>query len=182
LIEKVKSFISNYSELIRFLGLAFALLLLWVLFSAFFPSELQDAHYFFIKPQADISAFFMRMIGYDIEQEYMVQGCQARLNFVGRGGVCIGTGCSGLELFLLFFGFIFLMKGRLKDKLWFVPLGFLGILILNIIRIVALTMIYYYKPQYLDFNHKYTFLIIVYGAIFGLWVLWINKFANTKET
>ena len=73
------------------------------------------------------------------------------------------------------------MKGRLKDKLWFVPLGFLGILVLNIIRIIALSMIYYHKPQYLDFNHKYTFVIIVYGAIFGLWVLWVNKFANKKE-
>jgi exosortase/archaeosortase family protein len=95
-----------------------------------------------------------------------------------QGPSALAVVCSGLELFLLFFGFILLMKGRLKDKLWFVPLGFLGILVLNIIRIILLSIIYYHTPQYLDFNHKYTFVIIVYGAIFGLWVLWVNKFAN----
>ena len=181
MIEKVKSFILQNRDLIQFLGSAFLLLLVWVLVSAFYPSLVGDMHYIIIKPQADISAFFLRLFGYEIDQDYMVNGCEARLVFAGYGAICVGSGCSGLELFLLFFGFIFLMKGRLKDKLWFVPLGFLGILVLNIMRIIALSMIYYHKPQYLDFNHKYTFVIIVYGAIFGLWVLWVNKFANKKE-
>ena len=181
MIEKVKSFILQNRDLIQFLGSAFLLLLVWVLVSAFYPSLVSDMHYIIIKPQADISAFFLRLFGYEIDQDYMVNGCEARLVFAGYGAICVGSGCSGLELFLLFFGFIFLMKGRLKDKLWFVPLGFLGILVLNIMRIIALSVIYYHKPQYLDFNHKYTFVIIVYGAIFGLWVLWVNEFANKKE-
>ena len=181
MIEKAKLFISQNREVIRFLGSAFILLLAWVLFSAFFPSALQDMHFYVIKPQADISAYFLRLFGYEIDQDYMVNGCEARLVFAGYGSICVGSGCSGLELFILFFGFILLMKGRFLDKLWFVPAGLLGILVLNIIRIVALSVIYYYKPEYLDFNHKYTFVIIVYGAIFGLWVLWVNKFADSKE-
>lgn len=181
MITKAKTFILQHKDLIQFLGLAFLLLLAWVIISSFYPSFIADMHYHIIKPQADISAFFLRLFGYEIDQDYMVNGCEARLVFAGYGGICIGSGCSGLELFILFFGFILLMKGRLKDKLWFVPLGFLGILVLNIIRIVALSAIYYHKPQYLDFNHKYTFVIIVYGAIFGLWVLWVNKFANRKS-
>ena len=162
------------------MGSAFLLLIAWVLVSSFFPAVIQDMHYFIIKPQADISAFFLKLFGYEFLQDYMVNGCEARIVFSGSGSICIGSGCSGLELFLLFFGFILLMRGRLKDKLWFVPLGFLGILILNIIRIVVLCMIYFHKPEYLAFNHKYTFVIIVYGAIFGLWVLWVNKFASRK--
>ncbi len=181
MIEKLKSFVKQNIELIRFLGSAFLLLLIWVLGSAFFPSTIADMHYFIIRPQADISAFFLRLFGYELLQDYMVNGCEARLVFSGSGSICIGSGCSGLELFLLFFGFIMLMRGRLKDKLWFVPLGFIGILVLNIIRIIALSMIYYHHPEYLEFNHKYTFVIIVYGAIFGLWVLWVNKFANRKD-
>jgi exosortase family protein XrtF len=178
LIAKAKHFISENKELIKFLSSAFVLLLLWVLMTSFMPNLVADMHYFIIKPQADISAFFLELFGYMVDQDYMVNGCEARIVFAGAGSICIGSGCSGLELFLLFFGFILLMKGRLKDKLWFVPLGFLGILVLNIIRIILLSIIYYHTPQYLDFNHKYTFVIIVYGAIFGLWVLWVNKFAN----
>ena len=176
----IRKVISENRAVIKFLFLAFLMLLAWVLISAFFPSLIRDMHYFIIKPQADISAYFLNSIGYHAEQDYMVNGCEALLIFSGHGHICIGSGCSGLELFILFFGFILLMKGRLKDKLWFVPLGFFGILVLNIIRIIALSIIYYHKPQYLDFNHKYTFVIIVYGAIFGLWVLWVNKFADKK--
>ena len=180
-MKSITSFISQNISALRFLGLAFILLLAWVLFSSFLPSVVQDMHYFIIKPQADICAFFMRIFGYEIDQDYMVNGCEARLVFPGHGAICVGSGCSGLELFLLFLGFILLMRGRFLNKLWFIPLGFLGILVLNIIRIIALSIIYYHAPEYLDFNHKYTFVIIVYGAIFGLWVLWVNKFANTKE-
>ena len=181
-MASLKSILKENRELVKFLGLAFLLLLAWVLVTAFFPSFVADMHYYIIKPQADISAYFLRLFGYVLDQDYMVNGCEARLVFAGKGSICIGSGCSGLELFLLFFGFILLMRGRLADKLWFVPLGFLGILILNIIRITALSAIYYHYPQYLDFNHKYTFVIIVYGAIFGLWVLWVNKFAKTFES
>jgi exosortase family protein XrtF len=178
LISKVKTLIAANKSLIRFLVFAFLLLFGWVFFASFFPSAVADLHYFVIRPQADICAYFLKLMGYDLVQEYMVADCEAVLTFPNNGFICIGKGCSGLELFLLFFGFIFLMKGRLVDKLWFVPLGALAILVLNIIRIIALSVIYYHHPEYLEFNHKYTFVIIVYGAIFGLWVLWINKFAN----
>jgi exosortase family protein XrtF len=180
-IASLRTFFNQNKELIRFLASAFFLLLLWVLMTTFFPSVVADMHYHIIKPQADISAFFLRMFGYVVDQDYMVNGCEARLVFAGEGSLCIGSGCSGLELFILFFGFILLMRGRLQDKLWFIPLGFAGILLLNIIRIMLLSVIFYHTPQYLHFNHKYTFVIIVYGAIFGLWVLWVNKFADRNN-
>ena len=159
MIQKTKILFQNNRDLIQFLGLAFLLLLAWVLISAFAPSFIADLHYYVIKPQADISASFLRLFGYEIDQDYMVNGCEARFVFAGHGSVCIGSGCSGLELFILFIGFILLMKGRIIDKLWFVPLGLIGILILNIIRIISLSVIYYHKPEYLDFNHKYTFIL-----------------------
>ena len=173
----IRHFYSENRDLIRFLGSAFVLLMLWVLATTFFPAFINKVHYYIIVPQADISAMVLRWFGYIVDQDYMVNGCEARLAFAGTGAICIGTGCSGLELFVLFVGFIMLMPGLVKDKLWFIPLGFLAILVLNIIRIIILSIIYYHTPEYLDFNHKYTFVIIVYGAIFGLWVLWVTKFA-----
>lgn len=178
---KTKTFVDANKGLIKFLSLAFLLLFGWVYFSSFYPSAVADMHYFIIRPQADISAYFLKLFGYELVQDYMIADCEARLVFPDHGFICIGSGCSGLELFLLFFGFIFVMRGRLIDKLWFIPLGSLAILILNIIRIIALSAIYYHHPEYLEFNHKYTFVVIVYGAIFGLWVLWVNKFATKSS-
>jgi hypothetical protein len=63
------------------------------------PNLVADMHYFIIKPQADISAFFLELFGYVVDQDYMVNGCEARIVFAGAGAICIGSGCSGLELF-----------------------------------------------------------------------------------
>lgn len=167
--------------LIKFLSLSFLILFFWVLFTSLFPSAIAKMHYFIIRPQTDISAYILNHIGYDITQEYMPNDVEARIIFPEKGFVAVGSGCSGLELFLLFFFFIFLMRGRTLDKLWFVPLGMLGILVLNIIRITVLSIIFYHHREYLAFNHKYTFVIVVYGAIFGLWILWINKFAGRTD-
>ena len=151
--DKIRSFYHENKALIRFLSSAFVLYILWVVASTFFQDFVYDMHYHIIKPQADISAFFLRLMGYEIDQDYMVNGCEARLVFAGHGSICVGTNCSGLELFLLFFGFILLMPGRWIDKLWYIPAGFLAILLLNIIRIISLGIIYYHAPEYLDFNH-----------------------------
>jgi len=180
--EKLRPFFNHFRKFLKFLGLAFLLLISWVVISTYLPEIIHTAHFSIIKPQADISAFFLRLLGHEFNQEYMVYGCEARLVFQEHGSICIGTGCSGLELFLVFFGFILLMKGDWKNKLWFVPMGFLGILILNIIRIITLCLFFIHAPQYVQFNHKYTFVIIVYVAIFGLWILWANKFANKKQS
>ena len=38
-----------------------------------------------------------------------------------------------------------------------------------------------YNYYYLDFNHTYTFTFIAYSVVFGLWMLWVNKFSKTKK-
>ena len=180
-LNRLKQFIKEYSHLFRFLGLALLLLLIWVLINSLFPEWVSDLNYAIIKPQANASAGMLRLLGYQIDQDFLVNGCDARIIINNRASICVGPGCSGLELFLIFAGFILLFRGNLRNKLWFMPLGLFLILVLNILRIVALSLIAYHKPEYLDFNHKYTFVIIVYGAIFLLWLIWVNHFATKHE-
>lgn len=92
--------------------------------------------------------------------------------------VGVGRGCNALELFVLFAGFIIAFPGSLKHKLWFIPLGVVLIHFLNVVRVAALAMIQFKAPQYLDFNHRYTFTFIVYGVIFLLWVIWVKKISK----
>lgn len=89
--------------------------------------------------------------------------------------------CNALVLFVLFAGFVISFPGYWKQKLWFIPAGMVAIWLVNICRVIALILIQIYHPSYLYFNHKYTFTILVYGFIFGLWMLWVKKFANTPS-
>lgn len=99
----------------------------------------------------------------------------------GSNGVWIGGPCNGITLMFLFAIFVIAYPGSTKNKLWYVPLGVLIVHAINIIRIIALALIANYNYEYLDFNHTYTFTFLAYSAVFGLWMLWVNKFSNTKK-
>ena len=98
----------------------------------------------------------------------------------GSNGVFIGTPCNGIELMALFSGFVLIFPGNWKNKLWFIPLGLLIIHLLNIARVLALAIIAKVAPETLDFNHKYTFTLILYSLVFLGWVVWVKKFSAKK--
>ncbi|MBK7666239.1 MAG: archaeosortase/exosortase family protein [Sphingobacteriaceae bacterium] len=95
----------------------------------------------------------------------------------GSTGVWVGASCNALTLFFLFAVFVFAYPGHQKNKIWFIPIGIITIHILNIFRVVALALLSLYKPEYLEFNHTYTFTFIVYCYIFLLWMIWVNKYS-----
>ena len=99
----------------------------------------------------------------------------------GTHGLWVGDPCNGITLFALFVGFIIAYPGKIKNKLWFIPLGLLSIHIINILRIVSLCLIVLYKPDSLAFNHTYTFTILVYAYVFWLWLIWSNKYSNQSK-
>ena len=77
--------------------------------------------------------------------------------------------CNGLELMVLYLGFLVCFPAPLKRKLIFGAAGCLLICILNVIRCSALVGIYLHHRAYLDFSHHFAFQLIVYLVIFLLW-------------
>ena len=98
----------------------------------------------------------------------------------GSNGVWIGSNCNAITLFTLFSVFIIAYPGQQKAKWWFIPAGIVAIHLLNILRVVGLAFLSLKAPEYLDFNHTYTFTFIIYGFIFYLWMLWINRFSHAE--
>lgn len=100
----------------------------------------------------------------------------------GSNGVWVGSNCNAITLFTLFSVFIITYPGNQKNKLWFIPLGILAIHLLNILRVTALALIANAYPEYLNFNHTYTFTFLVYAFIFFLWMVWVNRFSVKVQT
>lgn len=99
----------------------------------------------------------------------------------GSHGVYIGVPCNGLELIALFTCFIVIFKGSWKTKVWYVPLGIAIVHLLNICRIFALILIENYNPEALEFNHKYTFTVILYLFVFMGWMIWVKKYSRLDD-
>lgn len=99
----------------------------------------------------------------------------------GSHGVWIGGPCNGITLMSLFAVFVIAYPGSFKYKLWYILIGMLIVHVVNLIRIIALALIANYSPQYLEFNHTYTFTFLAYSVVFGLWMLWANKYSKKES-
>lgn len=153
---------------------AAGLYLAWYLFYELYLTPHTRANLYMIDILISHSSPVIEWLGFPlIERPY--DEIYRTMGVDGSNGVWIGDSCNGLTLFSTFAIFIISWPGPWKRKLWYIPLGILVIHLLNVMRITTLSIIAYYHPDWLDFNHSYTFQILVYLAIFLLWMLWANK-------
>lgn len=120
-----------------------------------------------------ISKKILNAFGYEVERE----GLRV-IKIVGSPGVFLGDNCDGIALFALFSIFIIAFPGKIRAKLFYIPIGILIIHFLNTLRVVILAIIILYSYEWTEFNHTYTFTIIIYGCIFLMWLYWINKYSG----
>jgi exosortase/archaeosortase family protein len=91
--------------------------------------------------------------------------------------------CDGLELMVLYAGFIICFSGFWIRKLVFIVLGIIGLFAINILRSGLLGIISLQFPIHFEFAHKYFFNLVVYGFTFLLWMFYISssKLKRTKS-
>lgn len=89
----------------------------------------------------------------------------------------IVEGCNALSVIILFVSFVFAFTGKFKQTIFFVIIGSLVIHVFNIIRIVLLSMAIFHFNQYQEILHSVIFPLFIYGIVFVLWVVWVNKFS-----
>lgn len=96
----------------------------------------------------------------------------------GVAAVVVFPACNGLVLYAVFSGFVLAFPGSWWRKAWFIPAGIALIWCLNVLRVAALAINHHYAHQSVNFNHHYTFNFVVYGCIFGLWMLWARRLSS----
>lgn len=146
----------------------------------------------FVKPHTQIdeklisliianAGFILKLFGFTVYQSTEDRDLQL-IGVDGAHPIWIGTPCNALTLFMFFALFVIAFPGSIKRKLWFIPIGIVIIHLANVLRVVALTVINYHAPQYVEFNHIYTFTILVYSIIFLLWMWWVNSSLKEIKT
>lgn len=93
----------------------------------------------------------------------------------------IVEGCNGLSIIILFLSFIVAFSGKLKTTFFYILAGSVLIYVVNLLRIVILTIGLYHFPQYEDILHTVIFPAIIYGLVFLLWIFWVNRFSKLNQ-
>lgn len=93
----------------------------------------------------------------------------------GVDAVDIARQCNGLELIVLYLGFLLCVPTNFKRLLAYSVVGAIVIYILNIFRTAALAAMFEQSHEMADFAHHYLFKIIIYAVVFLGWVLYLKK-------
>lgn len=95
--------------------------------------------------------------------------------------IAINESCSGFKQMLQVLILFLLFPGPWKHKLWYIPAGMLAMFITNILRVVILSAVMIHWPQQWDFIHLWILRPFYYVVIFGLWVLWVERFGGMRK-
>jgi exosortase family protein XrtF len=96
------------------------------------------------------------------------------IGIYGNPGIEVVDGCNGIAAMGLFLGFILAYPGSWKNRLSFSIIGICAIYIINLVRIVILTITQAEWSAFFDFTHDYSTTTIFYISIFLLWMIWVN--------
>ena len=86
-------------------------------------------------------------------------------------------GCNALSVIVLFISFVIAFTGKFQKTVFFVLIGSVIVHIFNILRIALLCVSIYHYPKWEHILHGVIFPLIIYGIVFLLWVLWVNKYS-----
>jgi exosortase/archaeosortase family protein len=94
----------------------------------------------------------------------------------GENTLRVATACNGLEIMILYAGFLFCFPAVRSSRRWSFLVAGLGIIfLLNIVRCALLVWIFIRYRQYLDFSHHFAFTFIVYSCVFLLWYKYAKR-------
>ena len=177
--------VRKYSAVIRFiftfLGTYLLLAFLYNLYLQYFTSDTYYpdyiTHLVALQSEAVVSA-----LGYDSK---VISGfpeatmhLMVNEKFVAR----IIEGCNAVSIIILFVSFMLAFFGKWKTTLIFILAGAVLIYVTNILRIALMAVGIYELPRYAHFLHTVMFPLIIYGAVFILWVIWIGIYSKQVKT
>ncbi|MUU77988.1 exosortase family protein XrtF [Winogradskyella endarachnes] len=90
-------------------------------------------------------------------------------------------GCNAISIIILFLSFIVAFAGKLKTTILYGLAGSIIIYAFNLIRIVILSVGLYNYPWRKDILHNVIFPMLIYGTVFLLWMIWVNRFSKIKK-
>lgn len=87
-------------------------------------------------------------------------------------------GCNAVSIIILFVSFIIAFASRFKTTLFYCLAGSIIIYAFNLFRIVVLSVGLYHYPWRKEILHNVVFPLLIYGTVFILWMIWVNRFAK----
>ncbi len=163
-LKEIKTLIARNREIFKFLVIFISLLVLLFLLFYFLEDQLDFLRIW----TAEITTFFSNILG----MEAKASGTSLILTTMTFE---IIHECTGIFALMIYFSCTMAYPTKWKNKLIGIAIGFLFIVVINMVRMIVLVYIAGYHQNIFDYVHSYlwqgTFIIFV----ILIWLLWIEK-------
>jgi exosortase family protein XrtF len=177
----LKSLIVKYKSVIRFI-LTFILVyaLLSVGYKLYLDFSKDSVYYpdYITNLVSRQSEDILNVMGYNAYVEPHPEEPTMKLIINNKYIARIIEGCNSISVIILFLSFIMAFSGKPKTTFLYMLFGSVLIYIVNLCRIVILSVGLYHYPWRKDILHTVIFPGIIYGMVFLLWIFWVNRFSN----
>lgn len=106
------------------------------------------------------------------------EGSSILLN--GVKSVNIAHQCNGLELIVLYIGFILCIPTKFVRMVGYIVIGTIVIHALNVVRAAILADMYYKQHAMAHFAHHYAFKLVIYFVVFLGWMMYVKKMKKNE--
>ncbi|MCQ2342109.1 MAG: exosortase/archaeosortase family protein [Paludibacteraceae bacterium] len=96
--------------------------------------------------------------------------------FDSGSGSHIVWSCTPVKQGFIWLCILLASRGAWVHKLWFIPVGWVLIYGINIVRIAAISLIIEHHPELFEVMHSYVFKYAFYGCMFVMWLCWTECF------
>ena len=126
------------------------------------------------------SRYLLETLGYEAQITPHPNEASMKLIINNKFVARIIEGCNSISVIILFVSFIIAFATRFKTTLFYLLFGSVLIYIVNLLRVVILSIGLFNYPWRREILHSVIFPLIIYGLVFLLWMFWVNRFANLK--
>ena len=120
----------------------------------------------------------LHAFNFDVKIQKSISNSWLEVLYNNQYIVRIIEGCNAISVIILFIAFVLAFSGKFKVTLYYILFGIVFIYILNIARIALLTILLFHFPEKNHLLHGVLFPLIIYGTVFILWIIWVNKFSK----
>lgn len=89
--------------------------------------------------------------------------------------------CLGTDMMFAFAALVISFPGKMVNRLWFLPLGWIGVQIANIIRVVGLCLVWLNYGTGGPIDHHDFFNLITTLFVLGMFLFWVRLYRNENN-
>lgn len=119
---------------------------------------------------ATFSSWIMQIFDADVTSKADVISSKSNAAHAVR----IAAGCNGVEAVIVLFAAIFAFPSKFKYKIYGFVLGFFGIQIVNVARIISLFYLLQWDKNWFDWFHLYLWQALIILDALIVWLLWLR--------